>query len=429
MILKTRWFKSLLLIFVWLTTWGGVARSENFIPVTIQEPVENGRIDLFQVVLDGEGEIKDIASVPLTPPYKLNKGENYAIRFFPDKGYAINELISHNSKNDGTTDKRILKIKDRKDKYGKIVYKYSLIRYSETTPIISSKLEAKFKQEGATITFKEPNIDDGKIDIFYVWNGKEETVKSNDVVPLNTNIFVTLTSLKPKKRPEVTYKYTDESQIYTIDLNYDEDKRLWVGVFQTTKPLELMIRYVPDVVMVTFIAPTTDKGSMEITYSLAGQTERLVTSGNVPRGVEITITLIKKNEAQELNLSYKGKEAQKPIPLTKKDAITFEGKLKVTTPIQIFAHFGDETSSVCHSTWDEVVVHPNPFYDYLRIQNPVETLSGRYELLTLQGQRLLSGELTEHLTQINTDELPLGVYFLRLTNTNGDTRIERLVKY
>ena len=72
-----------------------------------------------------------------------------------------------------------------------------------------------------------------------------------------------------------------------------------------------------------------------------------------------------------------------------------------------------------------VTVAPNPFTNQLRILG--NGLTGEYALLNVQGQVLRSGCLDAMETTVATEELPAGLYLLRLS-VEGATRTLRVVK-
>ena len=75
-----------------------------------------------------------------------------------------------------------------------------------------------------------------------------------------------------------------------------------------------------------------------------------------------------------------------------------------------------------------VVVAPNPFTAQLRIVNP-EGIALRYELVTLTGNVVRAGALDGTETMVDTEVLPAGLYFVRLTGQNGAKRVVKVVKY
>ena len=181
--------------------------------------------------------------------------------------------------------------------------------------------------------------------------------------------------------------------------------------------------------MVTFVSPTADKGSLDITYQKDGEEKRLITSGKVLRGTELTLKLTRKKESFELKVNYKGEDGKlTPVELSEQADKSFVGKVVVNSAIQIFTSFEDTNTAVAERVWEGIEIYPNPFSSVLTIKNET-ALIGRYELVTLQGQTVRAGEIQSSELSIDTEELPLGIYFARLAAASGEIRIVRLVKY
>ena len=75
-----------------------------------------------------------------------------------------------------------------------------------------------------------------------------------------------------------------------------------------------------------------------------------------------------------------------------------------------------------------LVVAPNPFTAQLRIVNP-EGIALRYELVTLTGSVIRAGALDGTETIVDTEALPAGLYFVRLTGQNGAKKVVKVVKH
>ena len=75
-----------------------------------------------------------------------------------------------------------------------------------------------------------------------------------------------------------------------------------------------------------------------------------------------------------------------------------------------------------------LVIAPNPFTSQLRIVNP-EGITLRYELVTLTGNVVRAGAVDSTETVVDTEALPAGLYFVRITGQNGAKRVEKVVKY
>jgi len=86
----------------------------------------------------------------------------------------------------------------------------------------------------------------------------------------------------------------------------------------------------------------------------------------------------------------------------------------------------DNPNAVEEAIFANISVAPNPFSSQLQIANG--ELQGTYALLNSQGVVVLSGELGEAHTYLNTAALPAGIYLLRITATNGATKTFTVVK-
>ena len=75
-----------------------------------------------------------------------------------------------------------------------------------------------------------------------------------------------------------------------------------------------------------------------------------------------------------------------------------------------------------------LVVAPNPFSTQLRIENP-EGVAARYELVNAAGVVVRTGAFVATEVFVDTEALPTGVYFVRITGQNGAKRVERVSKY
>ena len=76
----------------------------------------------------------------------------------------------------------------------------------------------------------------------------------------------------------------------------------------------------------------------------------------------------------------------------------------------------------------DIVVAPNPFTAQLHVENPAGVM-GRYELVNASGVVVRSGVLAGTELFIDTETLPVGIYFVRLEAQNGATKSVKVVKY
>ena len=107
---------------------------------------------------------------------------------------------------------------------------------------------------------------------------------------------------------------------------------------------------------------------------------------------------------------------------------TVEGKTATCT-VNVKAKEAPKTpEAVEDAVLASVVVAPNPFSSQLRIVNP-EGVAATYELVTLSGVVVRAGVLEGTETVVDSEALPAGLYFVRVTTENGAQRVVRVVKY
>ncbi|MFN8273799.1 MAG: putative Ig domain-containing protein [Flavobacteriaceae bacterium] len=82
----------------------------------------------------------------------------------------------------------------------------------------------------------------------------------------------------------------------------------------------------------------------------------------------------------------------------------------------------DESMNVDYSNWQNLMVYPNPFVDFVRVDGMA---SGQYKLYSIEGKRIREGILTGQ--NIDLSGLPSGSYLLQLTQENR-TKTFKLIK-
>jgi len=73
-----------------------------------------------------------------------------------------------------------------------------------------------------------------------------------------------------------------------------------------------------------------------------------------------------------------------------------------------------------------VSVFPNPFTNQLNLTNTSENILN-VSLNDISGKEILKNEVNTELYSINTDQIPAGVYFLKI-NSNKETKVYKLIK-
>ena len=86
----------------------------------------------------------------------------------------------------------------------------------------------------------------------------------------------------------------------------------------------------------------------------------------------------------------------------------------------------DPATAIEDAVFANVLVAPNPFIAQLRLV--CNGAMGRYDLLNAQGVVVRSGNMDGNEVMIETSDLTSGLYLLRLTATNGATKVVTVVK-
>ncbi|MEJ8804339.1 M43 family zinc metalloprotease [Pontibacter sp. H249] len=72
-----------------------------------------------------------------------------------------------------------------------------------------------------------------------------------------------------------------------------------------------------------------------------------------------------------------------------------------------------------HVTVNELVVYPNPSSDFIIIEQPARILVRNVQMVNHVGQVVLTAETRDRVLRLDVRDVPAGIYFLRLTSTNG----------
>jgi len=73
-----------------------------------------------------------------------------------------------------------------------------------------------------------------------------------------------------------------------------------------------------------------------------------------------------------------------------------------------------------------VSIYPNPVYNTLNIKN-INTIAN-VQILNVIGQEVITNAYNAKSVSLNTEILANGVYFVKVTNTNGQTSVTKIVK-
>ena len=205
----------------------------------------------------------------------------------------------------------------------------------------------------------------------------------------------------------------------------------------------------PDELRVNITFPTAKRGELLVK---AGE-EKLNGSKSILRNTKLSFSVKSADPAKEPHLFYlfakekldagvddtnadeekgKGKEKEKErqeLTLTKQSDGTYTGELELKYAVTITIRFGEDEKDtpVEEAQLGRVSVYPNPFEGQFCILDEAGQ-AAQYQLFSLQGQLLQAGRIEGAQTNVETEELPLGIYLLRLKSATGECKTIRVVK-
>ena len=159
--------------------------------------------------------------------------------------------------------------------------------------------------------------------------------------------------------------------------------------------------------------------------SIEGHHDQMLNT--IPKGTELTV----KAEASEGYTLTSLMAGGKDILATKKFTVTSTTEVKA-----VFVKKANNQDSnnnkpplaLEDATLATIAVSPNPFSSQLRIINP-EGIQGHYEFVSSTGVLLRSGALEGKEIVLETAELPVGIYLVRVYGANAMQKSVRVLKY
>ena len=76
---------------------------------------------------------------------------------------------------------------------------------------------------------------------------------------------------------------------------------------------------------------------------------------------------------------------------------------------------------------DNLKIYPQIFSDKIIVES--QGIYSDYKILNLVGQPIIQGEIADKITEINTELLQVGVYFIICNSKDGKSKILKLLKY
>ena len=150
------------------------------------------------------------------------------------------------------------------------------------------------------------------------------------------------------------------------------------------------------------------EATLSVTYEPAGATQREVTWSTSDAAI---VTVDEHGKVKAIAVG------EATITVASKTNTSIKAPCKVIV---------EPTTAVKDAVFAGVVIAPNPFATQLRIVTG--ELRGEYALLNSTGVVVRSGNMEGNEVVIETNDLPSGLYLLRLTAENGATKTYRVVK-
>ena len=390
----------------------------------------------FEVYLvrEGKGEL----SIPDYNPNSRERelGQEIAVTATPRDGYALTSLMA------GTED--ILASK-----------KFTVKGLTIVKAVFVKTFKVEKKQEG-----------EGQVTI----TGAEDL----NAVPLGTELTVTATAAEDKGyelkslmagKEDIlatkTFKVTAATTVkavfgkktFKVDKTHEGEGTLTITGFDNLEAVpygtELTVTATPDDAkgydkLVSLVAGTEDilatktfkvtaattvkavfgKKTFKVEKQQEGEGTLTITGFDnleaVPYGTELTVTATPTAGYELKELKANGVDIKGTMTFTVTGATTVTARFEKKQG-------GETPNAVEDALLASLSVAPNPFTAHLRILNP-EGILARYEFVNLMGAVLRSGVINGNETVVDTEALPAGLYFVRLTGENGAQRVVRVVK-
>ena len=226
-----------------------------------------------------------------------------------------------------------------------------------------------------------------------------------------------------------------------IEIKQEGDKLIIKGTKLTTDPVTVTVKSknFPAVPEATCQVTVTKKVPTAITiaqadkaFELTKEQTKVITLTFTPAedvNQEVEVTVNPKDAltatAVDGKLTIKAdkpfdKDTQVTVTVTSAVATTVSDNCTVTLKYE-------DPGAVENAALESIAVAPNPFTAHLRILNP-EGISLRYELVNQMGAVLRAGVINGNEVIVDTEALPAGLYFVRLSVQNGVQRMVKVVK-
>ena len=175
--------------------------------------------------------------------------------------------------------------------------------------------------------------------------------------------------------------------------------------------------------------PLTDIKLSDTQLTLkVGESAKLSVTFTPDNATNKAVTWAVTEGAASLTVDQEGNITATQVAGTAKVTVTSQENPSIAATCTVTVTAATVPQAVEDALLAKVVVAPNPFTTQLQVVNP-EGTPAAYELVSLSGVVLRAGMSDGIETEIDTADLPAGLYFVRLTGENGAQRTVRVVKY
>ncbi len=278
-------------------------------------------------------------------------------------------------------------------------------KYTATMPNAPATLTLHLKAKGGDPDGNLITVTDGGATV-KIMAGETE-VKADTKVKEGTALVITVKA--PEKKNIVSVKFNG------VVLTAESDKVTYKATMPATAAT-LEVTTTGGDQDGNLITVTDGGATVKI---MAGETE-VKADTKVKEGTALVITVKAPEKKDIVSVKFNG------VVLTaESDKVTYKATMPATAAtLEVVLK---DITAVEDALLAGVRVAPNPFTSELRLQH-TGLGEASYSIFNATGLVVKTGELTGEETRIETNNLPAGIYFVRLTTSTGASRALRVVK-
>ncbi len=216
---------------------------------------------------------------------------------------------------------------------------------------------------------------------------------------------------------------------FTVTKNETPSPRSVTVTFTQADTNETLTLTIQQAAQEVVTVPLTDIKLSDTQLTLkVGESAKLSVTFTPDNATNKAVTWAVTEGAASLTVDQEGNITATQVAGTAKVTVTSQETPSISATCTVTVTAATIPQAVEDALLAKVVVAPNPFTTQLQVVNP-EGTPAAYELVSLSGVVLRAGMSDGIETEIDTADLPAGLYFVRLTGENGAQRTVRVVKY